>query len=212
MNRCSIHETLQYTCLTMFITFFTMKNPLQSHFHLPVSLVDLSIESRSLQELAAEDRLIDSKTVEAEYAEQVTELTRRSWRVAGGLDAWSEHGMGKQANHGIFKICHNEEFVKLTSESIDFSHDFSPWTFGVFPQTKGFNLICISVKHLDWTTKSQDLWQNEKLWFNQQKPGFALSCQHILRTKNVFNIIILFDHQTIELTINIGISPPKNSD
>ena len=28
------------------------------------------------QELAAEDRLIDSKTVEAEYAEQVSELTR----------------------------------------------------------------------------------------------------------------------------------------
>jgi hypothetical protein len=36
------------------------------------------IESPDSQELAAEDRLIDSKTVEAEYAEQVTELTRHS--------------------------------------------------------------------------------------------------------------------------------------
>ena len=37
------------------------------------------------QELAGEDRIIDSKTVEAEYAEQVAELARRlgDWRIWG---------------------------------------------------------------------------------------------------------------------------------
>lgn len=38
--------------------------------------VDFSHLPEEKKELAAEDRLIDSKTVEAEYAEQVTELTR----------------------------------------------------------------------------------------------------------------------------------------
>lgn len=38
------------------------------------------------QELALEDRLIDSKTVEAEYAEQVAELARRvSFLFVGGV-------------------------------------------------------------------------------------------------------------------------------
>jgi len=41
----------------------------------------VSIESPDSQELAAEDRLIDSKTVEAEYAEQVTELTRHGQKL-----------------------------------------------------------------------------------------------------------------------------------
>ena len=53
------------------------------------------------QELAAEDRLIDSKTVEAEYAEQVTELTRHGPTGAIFWKKNMEQGVKRRIYHDL---------------------------------------------------------------------------------------------------------------